>query len=324
MKQTLTLVVAVLLGGAAVPAAGQDRIRACLAIDEARDTFSPADRQAALILVGREFERAGRQIVSAECAERYTLAHVRLGNTIMVTLTGASGQRDGRASGMDDLPGLYNQIVRALLTGSAVGAMNVVDRTNVTGPQANPRRVGIDSFGYARLGLGSMLGPGGGSNPTIGFGYRAELDSWGLDISFVNQQVPSGTGTYGAPSETGVAGSLLKLQALYFTDPHANASAYFGGGLSWGSTTGAGTSTITGYSSWRGSGLQGELTAGYELPRASELRAFLQADAALPFYHTRGETVTFTQGRSTTVSTGRRYNPSLTLSVGIGWQRRRR
>jgi hypothetical protein len=60
------------------------------------------------------------------------------------------------------------------------------------------------------------------------------------------------------------------------------------------------------------------------LPRASELRVFVQTDATLPFYHTTGQAVTFSQGRSSAVTTGRRYNPSVAVSVGIGWQRRRR
>src|SRR5688572_16672134 len=152
MRSILPCIAAIVIAWAPLPAAAQERSRACLAIDEGRDTLSSQDRQAALILVGRELERAGRQVVSAECTERYGLSHVRLGNTILVVLAGPAGQREGRALGMDDLPGLYNQIVRALLTGSSVGAMDVVDRTNVTTPQAEPRRVGIDSFGYARLG----------------------------------------------------------------------------------------------------------------------------------------------------------------------------
>lgn len=323
MKSILPCVVALLVGTTSTAAAAQERSRACLAVDEARDTLSPADRQAALILVGKELERAGREVlVTGDCAERYGLSHVRLGNTIIVTLTGPSGQREGRASGMDDLPALYNQIVRALVSGSEVGAMNVVDRTNVTVPQSVPRRVGIDSFGYARLGYARMLGTGGAGNPAIGFGYRAELDSWGLDVSFLNQQVPSSNAGF-APS-TGMAGSLLKLQGLYFLNPRANASPYLGGGFSWGTTSGPSSSSPNGYTSWSGSGLQGELTAGYELPRASELRVFLQADATLPFYRTTRQTVTFSQGRSSTATIGRHYNPSVMVSVGLGWQRRRR
>jgi hypothetical protein len=325
MKGVLSFVVAIGMATSVVRAADQDhqtRTPVCLAIDEAHDTLSSQDREAALILVARQFEMAGRQIVSGECGERYALSHVRLGRTITVVLAGPSGQREGRAVGMDDLPALYSQLVRALVTGSSVGSISVVDRTNVTTAQAEPRRVGIDSFGYARLGYGQVLGKGGAANPTIGFGYRAELDSFGLDVSFLNQQLPSSNGAFGASN--GFAGSLLKLTALYFTSPQANASAYLGGGISWGATSGPGGSSRDSYSSWNGSGLQGELTAGYELPRASELRVFVQADVALPFYHTVGQTVTYSPGRTSTTATGRRYNPSATVSVGLGWHRRRR
>ena len=308
------------VGLSAFAAAGQEPPpgAACVSIDEAHDTFSAQDRRSALILVTRQFELAGRSMTAGDCTERYTLSHVRLGNTIMVLLSGPAGQREGRAAGMDDLPNLYNQIVRALLTGSSVGAMKVVDRTNVTTPQAEPKRVGIDSFGYARLGFGRTFGEHGGGNPAIGFGYRAELDSFALDVSFLNHQVPSGTG-----GSSGASGSLLRLTALRFINPRANASAYFGGGLGWGLTSGSVNSTQNGYSSWRGSGLQGELTAGYELPRASELRVFVQADAALPFYRTVGQSYTYSAGRSSVVTTGRAYNPSLTLSGGLGWRRNR-
>jgi hypothetical protein len=322
MRSVLPGLVAIVIHAASSTAGAQERAGACIVIDGARDTFPALDRQAALILVGRELERAGKPVVSEDCAERYVLSHVALGNTITVVLAGPTGQREGRASSMDDLPALYNQIVRALLTGSAVGAMDVVDRTNVTATQAAPRRVGIDSFGYARLGYARLLGPGGGGNPAIGFGFRAEIDSWGLDVSFFNQQIPSPNA--GFAGSNGIAGSLLKLQGLYFLNPRANASAYLGGGLSWGTTTASRESSSNGYSSWHGNGLQGELTAGYELPRASELRVFLQADATLPFYHTTGQVFTFSQNRSSIITTGRRYNPSFMVSVGVGWQRRSR
>jgi hypothetical protein len=293
----------------------------CLAIDEGHDMFSSEERQAALILVARQFEQAGFHVVKDACGQRYTLSHVRLGNTIIVTLSGSGDARDGKAAGMDDLPALYSQLVRAILTGSSVGAMDVIDRTNVTTPQAHVKRVRVDSFGYARLGYGTVLGAGGSQHPAMGFGYRAELDTFALDVSFLNQQLPSSNGGYG--SSGGMAGSFIRLEGLRFARPKSNASAYFGGGLSWGATSGASSSSANSYSSWSGSGLQGELTAGYEVPRATDLRVFFQADAALPFYSTRGQTVTYSASRTTTVTTGRRYNPAITLSIGIGWQRHR-
>ncbi len=74
------------------------------------------------------------------------------------------------------------------------------------------------------------------------------------------------------------------------------------------------------FSAWRGSGLQGELTAGYELARTTTLRVFVQADASLPFY----KVISQTYSTSNVVTTSRRYAPSLVVSIGLGWQKNRR
>lgn len=323
MRAFHSFLIALAVGIPGAPATAQSVVpaRVCLAIDDARDMLSADERQAALILVAREFERTGRSVVADGCLDRYALSHVRLGNTIVVTLAGPTERREGKAAGLDDLPALYSQLVRAMLTGSDVGAMDIVDRTNITTPQSDIRRVGIDSFGYARLGYGSVIGGGTSGHPAFGFGFRAELDAFALDVSFLNQQLPSSS-VYG--SSSGAAGSFVKLEALRFAHPRSNASPYFGGGLSWGVTSAYGGSSATSYSSWSGSGLQGELTAGYEWPRATELRVFVQADATLPFYRTHAETITYSQSRSNILSTGSRYNPAVALSIGIGWQRHHR
>jgi hypothetical protein len=152
----------------------------------------------------------------------------------------------------------------------------------------------------------------------MGFGYRAEFDSLGVDVSFLNFQFPNDNGLYA--SSGALAGSLLKLEGLYFTNPVANSTGYFGGGMSWG-----GTDFGTGQRSWHGSGLQGELTAGYEIGRATSVRAFVQLDAALPFYRTTSVTYVFPQrftpGATPTAITDQRYAPSVAVSVGLGWQR---
>jgi hypothetical protein len=101
-----------------------------------------------------------------------------------VTLSGPNGQREGRALGMDDLPALYNQMVRSMLTGRPMTGFNVIDRTNVTEAQTTQRRVPTDSFTYARLGYGATYFGKAHGAPTMGFGYRAELDSFALDVSF--------------------------------------------------------------------------------------------------------------------------------------------
>jgi hypothetical protein len=203
---------------------------------------------------------------------------------------------------------------------------NVVDRTNVTEAQAaSPKRVQSDSFGYARLGYGSIFGDRSSGGPSLGFGYRAEMDSFGLDVSFLNVQVPSSrSGSYYGSPQGSTAGSVLKLEGLYFMNPKANATPYFGGGVSYGFTDFGGTSGTSGYESWHGSGLQCELTAGYEWPRASTLRMFVQADAILPLYNVTSETITYSRpAATTTIATDHRYSPSLVVSLGLGWQRNR-
>ena len=276
-------------------------------------------------MVANQFELAGQRVAPEGCSMPYTVSHVRLGDTIMVTLSGPNGHREGTALGLNDLPALYSQMVRSIVTGRPMTGMNVVDRTNVTATQASTERVQSDSFGYARLGYGSIFGDRSYGGPALGFGYRAELDSFAIDVSFMNFQIQT-SDSYYASSSGGTAGSLLKLEGLYFMSPKANATAYVGGGFSYGSTSFGGEGGIGGYgtefrTNWHGSGLQGELTVGYELPRATTLRLFVQADAALPFYKTTSETISRS---GSAIATEHRYAPSLVVSVGVGWQRNRR
>ena len=321
-----TLITGVLLLGAA----GAARANVCVNIDEPRDTFSSQDRAASLLLIAKEFRQAGEQVDSDGCTAFYTLSHVRLGNVIIVTLSGPKGEREGRAQGMDDLPALYNQMVRSIITGQSMSGFNVVDRTNVTKAQATQRRVQADSFTYARLGYGGTFIGRTQGGPTMGFGYRAELDSFAIDVSFLNYQLRSPGPRYGPAagydsSNGGISGSFLKLEGLYFLKPAANASTYLGGGLSWGGTSMSKSSGTT-YTSLSGSGLQGELTVGYELPRASTLRMFVQADGVLPFYRAVEDTLSYTSGPPFSMrgTSGRKYTPSLSVSVGLGWQRHRK
>jgi len=306
-------------------AAGAD---VCITVDETRDTLSPQDRTAALLLVSRQFELSGQRVAPEGCGMPYSVSHVRLGETIVVTLSGPNGSREGTALGLDDLPALYSQMVRSIVTGRPMTGFNVVDRANVTEAQAvSAKRIQSDSFWYARLGYGSIFGDRSYGGPTMGFGYRAELDSFGIGVSFLNFQMPSSgsNSSYGS-SQGSASGSVLKLEGLYFKNPKANATPYFGAGVSYGFADFGGTYGNNGYrSSWNGSGLQGELTVGYELPRASTLRMFVQADTILPFYNVTSNTTTYSRAAPYgTVTTEHRYAPSLVVSVGFGWQRNRR
>jgi hypothetical protein len=153
--------------------------------------------------------------------------------------------------------------------------------------------------------------------PALGFGYRAEMDSLAIDVSFLNFQFQPSNFYSGSEAS---AASFLKLSGLYFMSPTSNRSPYFGGGLSWGRSSFGGNygyvNTPTRFSTnWEGSGLQSELTAGYELARATSLRVFVQGDAVLPFYQV--ESQTFSRF-GVPISSDRRYAPSFIVSIGIG------
>jgi hypothetical protein len=182
--------------------------------------------------------------------------------------------------------------------------------------------VHTDSLWYARLGYGSLFGNKSYGTPALGFGYRAELDAFAIDVSFLNVQF-SANDAFSSRGAT--THSLLKLSGLYFLSPRANRSAYFGGGVSYGHQSfGSGpyNAPIGSYSSgWHGSGLQGELTAGYEFARVTTFRMFVQADAVLPFYQATSETYSIPSRTSATPAvptTSRRYAPSLIVSIGVG------
>jgi hypothetical protein len=318
------LFVLMLMAGTARAANGQT----CLVIDEPRDTLGRDERIAALLLLGKEFERAGQPVVDRDCAATYTVAHIRLGTTIVVSLSGPKGSREAKALGLDDLPAVYSQMVRSLTTGEPIGSLAVVDRTNVSASQdLPPRRVRAEGYWYARLGYGSLFTDSTHNGAAFGFGYRAEFNRLGLEVSFFNMQLNDAGGYSGASSS---ASSLIKLQGLFFTNPTGNRSAYFGGGLSYGRTHLHSANIGDFPASGHGSGLQAGLTAGYEIARVTSARLFVQADVTLPFYDVVLERYTYSQTPSNgryvppMVTTERQYVPSVAVSVGLGWQRRSR
>jgi hypothetical protein len=306
----LSVLLTVLVGGAATAAA-----QVCITVDTAKDTFGQADRDAAVTLIAHQFEQEGQRVVPPGCPSAFAVAHVRLLNTIVVTMTGPNGSREAVAQGSEDLLAVYNQMVRALLTGRPMA--EVTDRTNVTSTQATARRVHSDSIWYARLGYGSLFGTKAYSTPALGFGFRAEMDTFALDVSFLNGQF--GADNYG--SDSGSAFTLLRLSGLRYLSPTADRSVYVGGGLSYGYqhfgrySYDPVTQVSTG--DYDGNGLQGELIVGYEIARASSMRVFVQADAVLPFYSAESTSYS-SRAPGGPITTGRKYAPSLVLSVGLG------
>ena len=138
-------------------------------------------------------------------------------------------------------------------------------------------------------------------------------------MSFLNFACRIRIGSVYGSSPGSLATSVLKLEGLYFLKPRANATPYLGGGFSYGITDVDATFDNGGFQgNWNGSGLQGELTVGYEWLRASRLRAFVQADTTLPFYNVMSQTYSYSQLRPT-ITTASRYAPSIVVSLGLGF-----
>ena len=304
-----SLLTIVLVGAAS--AANAD---VCLTIDESRDTFAARDRATALLLVSTRFESEGERVVPGGCPNPLVIVHSQLDSLIVVTMTRQGMTWQATAQTTSELPAVYSQMVRAIVTGRPMTGLSVVDRTNVTSSQSDVRRVHSDSLWYGRIGYGGIFSEEAYGVPAIGFGFRAELDSFAIDVSFLNHQLPSGSSS----SPRAFTSSWLKLSGLRFLNPEDNNSVYFGGGLSYGHgsiSRGRSAYNAAQYATdWTGHGLQGELTAGYEIGRVTTLRLFVQVDAVVPFYRLTSETRS-TQG---VLATDSRYAPSLVVSLGVG------
>jgi len=312
MIKPSTLVLSLTLTAAAAPAA---HAAICIQLDTAHDNLTEQERSGTMTMFASELQRQGQEVVAQGCQETWSVYHVRLGYSINVFMQSPRGSRQATARAIEEVPAVYSQMIRSLLTGIPMNtAYGTVDRTNVTAAQQAPNRVEADSLWYARLGYGSIAGPSYSGGPTFGFGYRYELDSLGIDFSFLNFTVPSNNGS---SSSSSFSGSLIRLQALYFLNPLANGSFYGGAGAAWGFTVGVSEDSAGMFHTLSGSGLQGELSFGYEFLRASTIRMFAQADATVPFYRIEGTTIS-----SAGVSvTDRTYAPTFTLTIGLGWGR---
>ncbi|MCW5805453.1 MAG: hypothetical protein KIT31_23995 [Deltaproteobacteria bacterium] len=283
-------------GGAAVPGV-------CVTIDPARDTLTEQERLAVrtLVLQAFERERLPADATGTACAETYAVTNVKLGNTVTVTIAGPRGTRTGRASTLDDLPNVYSQMVRSLVTGAAMETGGgTTDRTNVTRDQAAPRRVAADNMKYASLGYGGIVAGRVSRGGVFGGGYRRELDRIALDISM---SFVVGTDD---PNSDGATFAIPRLLFLLYQDPLQDGSMYYGGGVSYGFTAADDKEG----DSYAGAGMQGHLVAGYEAFRSSTLRAFVQLEATLPFYTSK---LDFGSG------SGSRYTPTFSINLGFGW-----
>ena len=184
--------------------------------------------------------------------------------------------------------------------------------------------------GYARFGGGAAVAQDARDGIAIGFGYRHDRGRLRLDVSVFNYVFD--TSPTSDPRSDVLAGSHLKLAAFRILPAGQSEAVYVGGGVSWGVVrvgrnhvgprAPGSLAPLTFLGPWRGGGLQGDLTAGYEMGRTRNRRVFIQGDASLPMFSTRAETIVYEPAAIGFVITRRnesRYIPSAVLSLGISW-----
>ncbi len=297
-RSTLPCVSLVACGLALATSAAASNV--CVNVDEGTDTLEVGERRAAVAVLKQTLTANGDTVVAADCTDTYTVSHARLGKTVSVSLTSQRGTRNGTAGTIEDLPGSYDQLVKALKSGKALGESGVADRHNVTLDQAAPKRMQADNLGYLTVGYASIFGGDGAYGPTIGGGYRYELDRFAVDVNGM-----LATGQKGAPATQ--FGLSLGIRGIYFFDPTASSSPYVGAGLSF-----AGLGTEVSHRSYGAGGLVGRATLGYEFLRESTIRFLVEADTQIPFF-------TLERGSSTFGGPNSVYSPTFGVNLGIAW-----
>jgi hypothetical protein len=289
--------------------AGTASADVCVALDESRDTLSPEDRRAATISFGQALAKAGIQATNTNCTETYTFYNVKLGDSITVYVVANAGTRQGRASKLDELPLVYEQLTHSLVTGAPMGSIENVDRTNATADQMAPRRVSADGLKYFRLGYGAVRTADAGT--AFGFGYRYELDQLAIDVSFFNlvytsQDVTDSMGFH--TTKGGLNGEWIRLGLVHYQQPLSSSSLYYGAGLGYGTSAFYDPGNLGNYS---GSGLQISGVAGFEMLRASTIRIFVELNATAPLYRATAD--------FGTAGNSNLWAPVASLTVGLGY-----
>ena len=282
---------------------------ACVQMDFNRDNLSYQERVAGQTLLTQALAEAGVEVVPQGCGETYSYFHVRMGQSVTLSLSGPPGERTLTVPSIEALPEGYRTLVAALHEPAAAEPAATPSRRRRANADA-PTPVEADGgfepggFGYLRMGMGSIRASEVAFGPALGAGYRFEFDRVGLDLSLGNFVLAQKRDA-GAPTSGAMSASWLRAEGLYFFDAAADRSAYVGGALGWGITAAvseAGTAS--------GSGAHPEITAGYELLRDSSLRVFGQCNVVLPAYRVH-------DGLGDP-----RYTPSVLFTLGAGYSPR--
>jgi len=284
------------------------RAATCVVVDEQRDGLTPEQRASVRTLFEDALTEEHQTVAREGCTETWTIYHVVLGRSVTVSVQGPRGMRKERLNKIEDLPSMYSQMVRSLISGVAqTNDSSAVDRKNVTSNQDQQRRVRADAIWYAKLGYGATSAADFHAGPQFGFGRRWELDRFGIDLGFLNFLMYQNSSEF-----EGLSAGWVEIGFDYFFDPSGNNTFYIGAGLSLGSHAVPGGTR----GEFTGGGLQVKGTLGYEMFRASTIRLLLQLESTAPLFRLSR---TYFDDTTGVTGTDHTYAPNLLLSLGLGW-----
>jgi hypothetical protein len=171
-----------------------------------------------------------------------------------------------------------------------------------------PAAAPSDALWYVRVGYGAVLARRLTTGPATGIGWRYVPEHLGLDLSAFNFVYTTRDGGF-----DNVSGSFVKAAALYEVSPRAQGSLFVALGVGWG-TAGA---TASG-TSYRGSGLDLGVSAGYGRWVSPAVRLLLQLDATFPAYGSDASLLD-SDGMTLVVRRDTLYTPSFALAFGVGF-----
>jgi hypothetical protein len=294
-----------LAAAVAVSALGLVGVRAaradvCVDLDAQRDGLAASEQTAAralleLILIGRDQALAA---TPEACTERWTVAHIVLGEGMTVVLVGPRGRAaTARTSSLGELGTVYEGLVGELLAPApGIAPAPAPPPPAAIGPAAEPspgapvaaapvvRRRGVFfvRMGYAvRFAAHEELE--GYSGASFGLGFRRATAQYGLELSALNLVI------HNMRDDTEVYfDSWARLAAFRYLGPDRGRRTFVGGALGYGESTVLQRSTAREwFSRWDDHGVHAEAFVGVELIGSSSFHADGSLGVLLPTYTVR-------------------------------------
>jgi hypothetical protein len=318
---------------------------ACVKHDAARDQLTPLDR----VVLKRSLEaalRSGGLTLTDPCPDPWVVLHLRQGTGIFVSLTSRSGEASAVAPSLRAVPGVYGELVQAILTGVELrapepaaappaapqppaaplaqspavpvlpGGFAAQGTPHLSPAVLAPLDLGKASYFYLTIGGARIVGLSEDPELSSGIGYRYQAGHWGVDASL--STVNLGGADSFPPEAFHIA--IIRVMALYSLRPKADRTVYALAGF------GAGQAMVDDGQGFggelAGDGLEGHLGVGYEILRDRTMRLFFETLFTIPFFGVRPDNFgDFFDDEFSGPETS--FGPVVSVMIGFGWSRPR-